>query len=169
VYATIKHYTGYQVETNRFGFDANVSERDLVMTYLLPFQVAAAEGGNVGAMCAYPSLNGVPMCGSPVLERGVLRRLATQSPALLPRERCGLGRVLRVELALGVQVVLEVCRGGRRWVGRETRVRESRQERRGRQRSRKIARRGALGALGARTAGGAPSTARYSLRIRFSV
>ena len=73
VYATIKHYTGYQVETNRFGFDANVSERDLVMTYLLPFQVAAAEGGNVGAMCAYPSLNGVPMCGSPVLERGVLR------------------------------------------------------------------------------------------------
>jgi beta-glucosidase len=52
VYATIKHYTGYQVETNRFGFNANVSERDLVMTYLLPFQVAAAEGGNVGVMCA---------------------------------------------------------------------------------------------------------------------
>ena len=73
VYATIKHYTGYQVESNRFAFDTNVSERDLVMTYLLPFQIAAAEGGNVGAMCAYPSLNGVPMCGSPVLETGVLR------------------------------------------------------------------------------------------------
>ena len=73
VYATIKHYTGYQVETNRFAFDASVSERDLVMTYLLPFQIAAAEGGNVGAMCAYPALNSVPMCGAPVFERGVLR------------------------------------------------------------------------------------------------
>jgi hypothetical protein len=37
-------------------------------------QVLAANGaGNAGAMCAYPAVNGVPMCGNSVLLTDTLR------------------------------------------------------------------------------------------------
>lgn len=44
----------------RFAFDANVTAHDALFTYMLPWQILAAEGGNAGAMCAYPSVNGEP-------------------------------------------------------------------------------------------------------------
>ena len=35
-------------------------------------ETAAVEGGNVGVMCAYPALNGIPGCGSPIFETGII-------------------------------------------------------------------------------------------------
>jgi beta-D-xylosidase 4 len=72
VIGTTKHYTGYLTETNRFAFNGNVTPHDL-MTYLISWQVLAEQGQNSGVMCAYPALNGVPMCANAPLETVVLR------------------------------------------------------------------------------------------------
>jgi beta-D-xylosidase 4 len=54
--ASIKHYSGYSLETNRFGSHGNFSLYDLWDSYLPPFEMAWVEGGATGAMCAYISL-----------------------------------------------------------------------------------------------------------------
>jgi len=73
VIGATKHFSFYQVETNRFAFNAVVAPHD-ALTYLLSWQVLAAEGGNAGAMCAYPAVNGVPMCANAALETGLLKQ-----------------------------------------------------------------------------------------------
>ena len=47
----MKHWTGYGVEANRFGFNGNFSVHDLSETYMVPLQRMAAEANVSSAMC----------------------------------------------------------------------------------------------------------------------
>ena len=77
VLATCKHYTAYDMEqsdgTDRFGFDALVSDQDLAETFQPPFQ-ACVEAGVLSLMCSFNSLNGVPMCANAFEQNAVLRQ-----------------------------------------------------------------------------------------------
>lgn len=44
MHATLKHYTAYSVETDRFGFDGNVSQYDLFDSYLPQYQAGFQRG-----------------------------------------------------------------------------------------------------------------------------
>ena len=58
----VKHFAVYQMETDRFGSDANVTNFDLLDTYLPPYAAAFIDGRAMGSMCAYDAINGVPSC-----------------------------------------------------------------------------------------------------------
>ena len=47
----MKHWTGYGVEANRFGFNGNFSVHDLSETYMVPLQRMADEANVSSAMC----------------------------------------------------------------------------------------------------------------------
>ena len=49
----VKHATAYQVESNRFGINENISAHDLADTYYPAWQGVIEDGGAVGFMCAY--------------------------------------------------------------------------------------------------------------------
>jgi beta-glucosidase-like glycosyl hydrolase len=66
---SLKHFAGYQAETNRFGSNFNFSLFDLVDTYLPPFARGFSKGNAVGTMCSYNSLNGIPACADAWLLR----------------------------------------------------------------------------------------------------
>jgi hypothetical protein len=52
----MKHWTAYGVESNRMGFNGNVSVHDMSETYMRPLQLMLA--ANVSsAMCAYDAIN----------------------------------------------------------------------------------------------------------------
>jgi beta-glucosidase-like glycosyl hydrolase len=75
--STLKHYAAYSVENwqgdSRHGFDAVVSDEDLVQTYLPAFE-AGIKVGRVGSvMCSYNAVNGIPSCASPFLLQDILR------------------------------------------------------------------------------------------------
>jgi beta-glucosidase len=74
VVSTPKHYAVHSgPEPQRHGFDARVSEYDLVNTYLAAFRAAVTEGKADSIMCAYNSVNGVPDCASADLLQKRLR------------------------------------------------------------------------------------------------
>jgi beta-glucosidase len=74
VVATPKHYAVHSgPEPLRHGFDAKVSERDLVETYLPAFKAAIVEAKAASIMCVYNSINGVPGCASADLLQKRLR------------------------------------------------------------------------------------------------
>lgn len=54
---------------NRFSFNANVSERDLVDYFYPPGQacISSTRGNSAGAMCSDGAQNGVPSCASELL------------------------------------------------------------------------------------------------------
>jgi hypothetical protein len=52
--------------------DANISAYDLASTYMPGFETAIVQGGAMGIMCSYNSVNGRPTCASPNLTK-VLR------------------------------------------------------------------------------------------------
>ena len=58
----VKHYAGYESETNRFDSDFAFSNFDLLDTFLVPYDWAFRVGGAVGSMCSYNSLNNVSAC-----------------------------------------------------------------------------------------------------------
>ena len=59
VVATPKHYAVHSgPEPERHGFDARVSERDMVDTYLPAFRTAVVEGKAGSVMCVYNAVNG---------------------------------------------------------------------------------------------------------------
>ncbi|KAF2841128.1 glycoside hydrolase family 3 protein [Patellaria atrata CBS 101060] len=77
VIATCKHFVGYDIEdwegNERYGFDARISNQDMVEYYIPPFE-ACARDSNVGAfMCSYNAVNGVPTCADPWLLQTILR------------------------------------------------------------------------------------------------
>jgi beta-glucosidase len=75
VIATPKHYAVHSgPEPARHSFDARVSERDLVETYLLAFRATIVEAKAYSIMCAYSAVNGLPACASPDLLQKRLRR-----------------------------------------------------------------------------------------------
>jgi beta-glucosidase len=73
VISTLKHYTAYNQDFGRIGFDAigapavnvQVSERALQEIYETPFRIAVQQGGVDSVMCSYNQINGVPSCESP--------------------------------------------------------------------------------------------------------
>jgi beta-glucosidase len=74
IIAEPKHFAAYG--TPRAGLNCgscHVGERDLRMYYLPIFEAAVVEGGAMGMMCSYNSLNGEPCAGSKWLLTEVLR------------------------------------------------------------------------------------------------
>ena len=73
--ATCKHFVANSMEKSsddgitfgRENFDAIVNQRDLVDSYLAPFQVCVEKGNAAGLMCSYNSVNGFPACAWPWL------------------------------------------------------------------------------------------------------
>ena len=73
--ATCKHFVANSMERSsddgitfgREDFDAAVSPRDLVDSYLAPFQACVEKGNAAGLMCSYNSVNGFPTCAWPWL------------------------------------------------------------------------------------------------------
>lgn len=61
------------METNRFALNENISEHDLADTYYPAWQGVIQDGGAVGFMCSYPSVNGVPMCGNALFETTLMK------------------------------------------------------------------------------------------------
>jgi beta-glucosidase len=74
VVATPKHYAVHSgPEPERHGFDAKVSESDLVSTYLAAFRATVIEGKAASIMCVYNAVNGLPGCASADLLQKRLR------------------------------------------------------------------------------------------------
>ena len=74
VVATPKHYAVHSgPEPERHTFDAQVSEQDLVETYLAAFRTAVREGRAESIMCVYNAVNGTPGCASADLLQRRLR------------------------------------------------------------------------------------------------
>jgi len=73
VIVTLKHYTAYNQDYGRIGFDAigapatnvMVSERALQEIYEEPFRIAAQRAGLDSVMCSYNQINGLPSCQNP--------------------------------------------------------------------------------------------------------
>jgi len=74
--AGCKHYAAYagpdNVPVSRFTFDAEVSERDLRVTFFPQFK-KCVEAGTGSIMCSYNKLNGVPNCANSYILNDVLR------------------------------------------------------------------------------------------------
>lgn len=74
VIATAKHYAVHSgPETERHGFDVDVSDRDLYETYLYAFEQLVKKGGVYSIMGAYNAFRGDPCCMNPFLLEDVLR------------------------------------------------------------------------------------------------
>jgi beta-glucosidase len=77
VISTLKHYTAYNQDFGRIGFDTDVpgvntpgvnvvvSERALQEIYEAPFRTAVQVGGVDSVMCSYNQINGNPSCENP--------------------------------------------------------------------------------------------------------
>ena len=75
VIATLKHYTAYNQDWGRIGFEIAdrcagrrnvlVSERALQEIYEAPFRIAVQQGGLDSVMCSYNQINGLPSCQNP--------------------------------------------------------------------------------------------------------
>jgi beta-glucosidase len=78
VIATLKHYTAYNQDFGRIGFEnapsqfargpsvnVAVSERALQEIYEAPFRTAVQQGGLDSVMCSYNQINGLPSCQNP--------------------------------------------------------------------------------------------------------
>jgi beta-glucosidase len=73
--ATPKHFAVHSgPEPLRHVFDAQISEYDLVHTYLAAFRTAVVEGKAASVMCVYNSVDGIPGCANSDLLETRLRR-----------------------------------------------------------------------------------------------
>jgi xylan 1,4-beta-xylosidase len=75
--ADCKHFDAYDLEdwngTDRFHFDAIVSDQDLVETYLPPFESCIRDAKVASIMCSYNAINGVPACANRFLLETIAR------------------------------------------------------------------------------------------------
>lgn len=69
----LKHFDAYSVENGRAWRNFNISIFDLFDTYLSQYEIAFKEGQAKATMCAYSSVNGVPMCANDFLLNGIIR------------------------------------------------------------------------------------------------
>ena len=88
----LKHYTAYNVETNRMAFNGNISQYDLWDTYM-PGYSSGFAAGSVGAMCSYASINGIPSCGSPYLLNDVVRKYWNRPDAMFTSDCDAVGNM----------------------------------------------------------------------------
>ena len=73
VAATVKHYVGNDTETERWTYDACISESVLRELYLVPFEACVREAGAWLVMAAYNKVNGERMTENLRLLRDVLK------------------------------------------------------------------------------------------------
>jgi beta-glucosidase len=74
VVSTPKHYAVHSgPEPERHAFDARVSEKDMIETYLPAFRTSVVEGKAQSIMCVYNAVNGKPGCASADLLQARLR------------------------------------------------------------------------------------------------
>jgi beta-glucosidase len=73
VAATTKHFVGNDSETERWTYDARISESVLRELYLAPFEACVREAGVALVMAAYNKVNGIPMTEHARLLRDVLK------------------------------------------------------------------------------------------------
>jgi len=77
IVADCKHYAGYDIENwggnDRYGYNAIISEQDLVETYLPSFKSCLKDAQVGSAMCSYNAVNGVPACANGMLMNDVAR------------------------------------------------------------------------------------------------
>ena len=80
--ACCKHYVANEMENtrqpdgeqwDRQHVDSNVTQRDLVDSYMVPFQACVEKGKVSSLMCSYNAVNGVPSCANDWLLRTVAR------------------------------------------------------------------------------------------------
>eukprot|EP00493_Phyllostaurus_siculus_P027910 UN28258 len=71
VVTTAKHFAAYDCENcypfddvKRGGFNANVTDQDMVEYYLPAWRVAIETAKVESIMCAYNAINGIPACGN---------------------------------------------------------------------------------------------------------
>lgn len=61
-----KHYAAYDVDAwfgaDRLTFDAQVQERDMIETFVRPFEMCVRDGDASCVMCSYNRINGIPAC-----------------------------------------------------------------------------------------------------------
>lgn len=69
----VKHFALYQEETDRFASNQNVSNFDLLDSYLVPYATSFTEAGALGSMCAYDSINARPSCANAWLLTSMVR------------------------------------------------------------------------------------------------
>ena len=74
VAATVKHFVANDTETERWTYDAQISESVLHELYLMPFEACVREGEAWLMMAAYNKVNGARMTESVRLLRDVLKR-----------------------------------------------------------------------------------------------
>ena len=87
-----KHFAAYNLESDfagrtapseiakgvgqyRLQYDAPVSKADLLQTFLPAFEAVVGKAKIRGIMCAYNSVNGVPLCANDLLEEQLRQRL----------------------------------------------------------------------------------------------
>jgi xylan 1,4-beta-xylosidase len=75
IVATCKHYSGYDIETNRMSFNAVITEQDLVEYFLPPFQACVRDAGVETIMCSYNAVNGIPSCADAFMLTNITRDL----------------------------------------------------------------------------------------------
>jgi beta-glucosidase len=73
VAAVAKHFVGNDSETERWGYDAVITETVLRELYLAPFEAAVREAGTALVMAAYNKVNGTPATAHAWLLRKVLK------------------------------------------------------------------------------------------------
>jgi beta-glucosidase len=74
VIATLKHYTGYNQETNRnIGQNSIISQRALREVYALAFESVIARAGLGAVMCSYNKINGEYSCDNAETDRHLLK------------------------------------------------------------------------------------------------
>ena len=75
--ADCKHYAAYDLEnwngTDRFHFDARVSDQDLIETYMPPFESCIRDAKVASIMCSYNAVNGVPSCANQFILETIAR------------------------------------------------------------------------------------------------
>jgi beta-D-xylosidase 4 len=68
VAATCKHFVAYDLEkwngTDRFHFNAIISDQDIVETQLPPFESCIRDARVASIMCSFNEINGVPACAN---------------------------------------------------------------------------------------------------------
>src|SRR5262252_6040555 len=73
VATTVKHYVGNDSETERWTYDARISEQVLRELYLVPFEACVREAATMLVMAAYNTVNGVRMTEHDYLLKEVLK------------------------------------------------------------------------------------------------
>ena len=75
--ANCKHYAAYDLEkwydADRSYFSANVSDQDLIETYLAPFESCIRDAKVASIMCSLNAVNGIPSCGNQFLIKTIAR------------------------------------------------------------------------------------------------